>query len=71
MAIRVPTAREQREHRGRLIAIKECLNGYNHPVHILDDPMLTEEDKQKIKSWEGYEIIEVAGFCYNAQHEMM
>lgn len=51
--VRVATAKDKREHGSEnIIAIQDMRGEWEMPVYSLHDPLLSDEDRAKIKSWE-------------------
>lgn len=50
--VRVPTAKDKREHSSSsIIAILDMRGEWEMPVFSMDCPLLSDEDKAEIKSW--------------------
>ena len=50
--VRVPLAKDNREYGSRIIAMEDMCGDWEMPVYSLHDPLLSDEDKADIKSWD-------------------
>ena len=51
--VRVPTAKDKREHgSSNILAILDMRGEWEMPIFSPDCPLLSDEDKAQIKSWD-------------------